>query len=248
MQRIAYIRATLEERRRFSPRGATRKRCFVHNSPRSLGHALTWAELLPSIRAGMWAIGLFAGGVLLAREFAAPIQDALIANGRMGILVFVATSVLAVLVPVLTNLPLVPLAVLAWGPWWTAALLLSGWVVGAALSFTLGRHAREWILRHFPAVKRHANIDRLIHPRHRFWSLVLLRMTFPVDVLSHSLGLFSRSTTLTENVVSTAVGAAPFAVLFALFPTLSATAQVIVFGASALIFIAYMLWILRRSS
>jgi hypothetical protein len=60
--------------------------------------------------------------------------------------------------------------------------------------------------------------------------------------------LFSRSTTLTENVVSTAVGAAPFAVLFALFPTLSATAQVIVFGASALIFIAYMLWILRRSS
>jgi len=161
--------------------GRYRKRCSVHNPSRSLEHALTWAELRPSIRAGLWAIGLFAGGVLLAREFAAPIQDALIANGRMGILVFVVTSVLAVLVPVLTNLPLVPLAVLAWGPWWTAVLLLSGWVVGAALAFTLGRRAREWILRHFPAVKRHANIDRLIHPRHRFWSLVLLRMTFPVD-------------------------------------------------------------------
>jgi cation diffusion facilitator CzcD-associated flavoprotein CzcO len=100
-------------------------------------------------------------------------------------------------------------------------LLLSGWVAGAALSFVLGRHAREWFLRHFPAAKRHANIDRLIHPRHRLWSLVLLRMTFPVDVLSHSLGLFSRSTTLTENVVSTALGAAPFAVMFALIPTLS---------------------------
>ena len=220
----------------------------MHNPSRSLGHALTWAELQPSIRAGLWAIGLFAGGVLLAREFATPIQDALMANGRMGILVFVVTSVLAVLVPMLTNLPLVPLAVLAWGPWWTAVLLLSGWVVGAALAFALGRHAREWILRHFPAVKRHADIDRLIHPRHRFWSLVLLRMTFPVDVLSHALGLFSRSTTLTENAVSTAVGAAPFAVMFAFFPTLSATAQVIVFSASALIFIAYMLWILRRTS
>ena len=137
---------------------------------------------------------------------------------------------------------------LAWGPWWTAVLLLSGWVAGAALSFALGRHARALILRHFPAVKRHGNIDRLIHPRHRLWSLVLLRMTFPVDVLSHSLGLFSRSTTLTENVVSTAVGAAPFAVLFALFPTLSATAQLVVFGASALVFVAYALWVLRGAS
>jgi len=219
----------------------------MHNPPRPLRHALTWAELAPSVQAGMWAIALFAGGVLIAREFASPIQDALTANERMGILVFVGTSVLAVLIPVLTNLPLVPLAVLAWGPWWTAVLLLSGWVAGAALSFVLGRHAREWFLRHFPAAKRHANIDRLIHPRHRLWSLVLLRMTFPVDVLSHSLGLFSRSTTLTENVVSTALGAAPFAVMFALIPTLSATAQLIVFAASGLIFIAYALWVLRRT-
>ena len=220
----------------------------MHNPSRSLRHALTWAELLPSVRAGVWAIGLFTGGVLLAREFATPIQDALTANEHVGILVFVGTSVLAVLIPVLTNLPLVPLAVLAWGPWWTAVLLLSGWVVGAALAFALGRHAREWLLRHVPAVKRHADIDRLIHPQHRYWSLVLLRMTFPVDVLSHSLGLFSRSTTLTENVVSTAVGAAPFAVMFALFPTLSGTAQAAVFGASALIFVVYVLWVLRRGS
>jgi len=218
----------------------------MHNSPRSLGHALTWAELVPAVRAGAWAIGLVAGGVLIAREFAAPIQDALTANERIGILVFVGTSVLAVLIPVLTNLPLVPLAVLAWGPWWTAVLLLSGWVAGAALAFVLGRHAREWILRHFPAAKRHANIDRLIHPRHRLWSLVLLRMTFPVDVLSHSLGLFSRTTTLTENVVSTALGAAPFALLFALITTLSPTTQAVVFAASGLIFIAYALWVLRR--
>jgi len=40
-------------------------------------------------------------------------------------------------------------------------------------------------------------------------------MTFPVDVLSYALGLFSRSTTLAENMVSTAIGGAPFALLFA---------------------------------
>lgn len=38
------------------------------------------------------------------------------AHPRLAILIFVTTSVVAVLMPVLSNLPLVPLAVLAWGP------------------------------------------------------------------------------------------------------------------------------------
>ena len=160
---------------------------------------------------------------------------------------FFVSSALAVLIPVLTNLPLVPLAVLAWGPGWTAVLLL-GWVAGAALSFVLGRHARTWVPRHFPSVGRHANIDRLIHPHHRLWSLVLLRMTFPVEVLSYALGLFSRSTTLTENAISTSLGGAPFAFLFALFPTLSTAGQLAVFGGSALAFGAHALWVLHRPS
>jgi hypothetical protein len=75
---------------------------------------------------------------------------------------------------------------------------------------------------------------------------VVLRMTFPVDVLSYALGLFSRRTTLAENVVSTAIGAAPFALLFAWFPALSAAAQVALFAASALLFGAYAWWVLRR--
>jgi uncharacterized membrane protein YdjX (TVP38/TMEM64 family) len=213
-----------------------------------LRHALTWADVWPSLRAAAWVTALFVAAVWLAREYAAPIQDLLSAHARLGLLVFFASSVVAVLIPVLTNLPLVPLAVLAWGPWWTAGLLLLGWVAGAALSFVLGRHARAWVLRHFPSVERHANIDRLIHPQHRLWSLVLLRMTFPVDVLSYALGLFSRSTTLTENAISTSLGGAPFALLFALLPTLSSAGQFAVFGGSALAFGAHALWVLRRPS
>jgi uncharacterized membrane protein YdjX (TVP38/TMEM64 family) len=219
----------------------------MHRPSAPLRRALTWADVRPSVRAGLWVIALFAAALLLAREYAAPIQGVLAGHTGLGIAVFVATSALAVLMPMLTNLPLVPLAVLAWGPWWTAALLLLGWIAGAALSFTLGRHASGMILRHFPAVRRHADIDRLIHPRHRLVSLVLLRMTFPVDVLSYALGLFSRSTTLAENMASTALGAAPFAVLFALFPTLSTAAQALVFGASALVFALYAIWLLRAA-
>ena len=214
-----------------------------HDPP---AHPLTWAHLWPSMRAGLAVVALFAAGVWLAREYAEPIREVLAANGRAGVVVFVVTSVVAVLMPLLTNLPLVPIAVLAWGPWWTALLLMSGWVIGAALSFALGRHARSWILRHFPSVTRHVHIDRLIHPRHRMGSLIMLRMTFPVDVLSYALGMFSPRTSVADIVLSTAIGAAPFALLFALFPTLSTTVQVMVFVVSTAVFAIYTAWLLRR--
>lgn len=218
----------------------------MSTSPLLLRRALTWAELWPSIRAGLWVLLLFAAGVAAARFYAVPIEQALAAHAALGVAVFVLTSAVAVLMPALTNLPLVPLAVLAWGPWWTAALLLAGWTAGSALSFSLGRHAREAILRRFPSVQRHADIERLIHPRWRMASLVFLRMTFPVDVLSYALGLFSPRTTMTENTVATLIGAAPFALLFALLPALSGRAQLAVFGGSALVFVGYLLWVLRH--
>jgi uncharacterized membrane protein YdjX (TVP38/TMEM64 family) len=207
---------------------------------------LTWAELLPSLRLGVGVVVLFGAALLLARAYSAPIEAALAAHPRLGVAVFVATSALAVLMPLLTNLPLVPLAVLAWGPAWTALLLLAGWLAGAAIAYALGRHARDVVLRHFPSVQRHADIDRLIHPQRRMVSLVLLRMTFPVDVLSYALGMFSRRATAVENVLSTAIGAAPFALLFAFYPALPQTAQLAVFVACLLVFAVYVKWIVRR--
>ena len=136
----------------------------MHPASGPLRQALTWADLLPTVRMGAWVLVVFGAAIWLAREFAAPLQAVLSIHPRLAILVFVASSVVAVLIPVLSNLPLVPLAVLAWGPGWTALLLLLGWVIGAAAAFALGRHARGVIARRFPSVHRHADIDRLIHP------------------------------------------------------------------------------------
>lgn len=209
--------------------------------------ALDWHELWPSTRAGLWVVALFAVALLLARLWAEPIRVALAEHHRLGIVIFVVTSAVAVVVPALTNLPLLPLAVLAWGPWWAALLLQLGWVIGAGLSFVLARRAREPIMRRFPSVMRHAQIDRLIHPTRRLASLVLLRMTFPVDVLSYALGLFSPRTTLAEVMASTAIGAAPFALVFAWFPALPLAEQAALFVASALAFVVYALWMVRRA-
>lgn len=71
----------------------------------SAGHRLrprvTWAELLPSLRLGAGVVVLFGAALLLARAYAGPIQAVLAAYPRLGIVVFVATSAIAVLMPLL---------------------------------------------------------------------------------------------------------------------------------------------------
>ena len=210
--------------------------------------ALSWARLLPSWGMACWALALFLAGMALARQYAGPLQEVLAAHAAWGLVVFVATSALAVLLPAASNLPLVPVATLVFGPGWTALWLLAGWVLGATLSFWLGRYAQPWVRRRLPAAARHADIERLIRPTHRLVSLVLLRMTSPVDVLSYALGLFSRSTTALEVALSTLIGAAPFALLFAWFPALSGAAQWAVFAASTLVFALYVLWVWRGAA
>ncbi|MEZ5650003.1 MAG: hypothetical protein R3E87_05575 [Burkholderiaceae bacterium] len=209
-------------------------------------HAITWAHWWPCVRDGLGVVVLFVLAIWLTRHYEATVHDVLSGHAVLGITLFFLTSVVAVLMPMASNLALVPAFVIVWGPWWTAAVLLAGWIVGAALSFALGRHARLLILRRFPSAQRHAQIDRMIHPRHRMASLVLLRMTFPVDVLSYALGLFSARTTVLENALSTAIGATPFALLFSWLPVLSGPVQMIVFVASTLSFVAYAAWMLHR--
>jgi len=212
----------------------------------SIEASLTRRDLLPSVWSLIWVVGLFAGAIALTHGYAAPISAALGAHGNLGFLIFFGTTALAVVLPLFSNLPLIPFAVLLWGPWVTALILVLGWMAGAAASFTLARGMRHWMLRRFPKVLRYARIDRLIHPRHHIASLIMLRMTFPVDILSYVLGLFSHKTTAGENAVSTAIGGAPFALLFAFFPALPFSVQLILFVASALAFAAYAVWVVRH--
>lgn len=209
--------------------------------------APAWSDLLPSWRTGATVLLLFALALGLSRAVGPWLAAEGARHALAGMALLFLSSAIAVLAPMATNLPLVPFAALAYGPGWTAALLLGGWVAGATLSFMLGRQARALILRRCPTVQRHADIDRLIAPQHRLLSLVLLRMTFPVDLLSYALGLFSPRTTAAENALSTALGAAPFALLFAVVPTLDSRLQAALLVGSSLLFIVYAAWMLRRT-
>lgn len=201
----------------------------------------------PALPFGLWALGLFVLGLALAEHFQAPLLRYVEHWKLLGEFVFVLSSALAVLLPAASNLALLPLAVAAWGPLPAAGWLLLGWTLGSVLAFALARTARPFVLRHWPGVAQVADVERLVHQQHRLFSLVVLRMSFPVDVLSHALGLFGRHTTAGEVGLSTALGAAPFALLFAYVPTLPLAMQALVLVLSALAFVAHACWVQRRA-
>jgi len=199
-----------------------------------------WLPQLPSL---VGVVLLFIVGLALTRRFEPQIVSALQDHGAIGAAIFFATTVLAVVFPLFTNLPLVPVAVLLWGPWWTALILTLGWIAGSAASFALAHLLARALIHSFPLVSRYTDIDRLIHRAHPIASLVVLRMTFPVDILSFALGLFSARTTASQNLISTALGVVPYALLFAFFPTLSLAAQLALIGAGAVAFLVYAMWL-----
>jgi uncharacterized membrane protein YdjX (TVP38/TMEM64 family) len=203
---------------------------------------LTRRDLLPSLSSLPGVLVLFLLALWLTRAFEPHIVAAVSGHAAFGLAIFFATTALAVVFPVFTNLPLVPVAVLLWGPWWTALIIYFGWIAGSSLAFALARAFRPGVVQSFPAVSRYADIDRLIVTSRPVLSLALLRMTFPVDVLSYVLGLFSARTSARQNLLSTAIGVAPFALLFAFFPGLPLSAQSALLGAGTLVFIVYMSW------
>lgn len=202
-------------------------------------------EFVSSAPSVLGAVLLFVVALALTRGFEAQITAALEGRGSIGLGVFFATTALAVVFPLFTNMPLVPIAVVLWGPAWTAVILELGWIAGSAASFALARLLGRAVFQRFPLLTRHTEIDRLIHPAHPLLSLVVLRMTFPVDILSFALGLFSARTTAVQNLLATAIGVAPFALLFAFLPALSWPVQAALLAASALAFVAYGLWVLK---
>lgn len=125
-----------------------------------------------------------------------------------GLAYFAAVAASVVLLP-LSSLPLLPLAVRLYGVFLTAALSAAGWWTGALIAFGLARLGRRYLER----VTSLDAVDRLaerIPPDIGFGGIVVLRVIFPVDVVSFALGLLKHLRFSTYAIASL-VGIVPFA-------------------------------------
>ena len=160
-------------------------------------------------------------------------------KGLAGVAVFVfLEGILIVVVPV-TTIPLFPIAVVLWGGFLAAVLNVIGWMIGAAIAFSLARKYGKPFVSRFIKSKYLIHLERLIPEKNIFWSIVILRMSIPTDILSYALGLF---TNIPMNIylLATFFGLIPFAFIFAYSVNLSVWHQIAALALSAsLIYYGY---------
>ena len=125
-------------------------------------------------------------------------------NELLAMVLFVLSSVAAALVSPLTNIPLVPIAVVFWGPAITALLLLFGWLVGDMLAYFVGRYFGRRVVFYFVHEELFEQWSRKIKEHTTFLTALLLRLALPAELgyafgmVRYPIGAYALITVLSE--------------------------------------------------
>ena len=194
---------------------------------------------LSTILGTLIVVLLFILAEILAHKYSLSISDFVKDRELLSQLFFVLMAALAIIIPVWSNMFLIPIAVVAFGSLTTALLCITGWWIGSVTSFFIARMYKEWILKQYNSLKDYQFIDSYIPKNRTILSLIFLRMTIPVDVLSYALGLFSTRISWKQNAITTLIGIVPFSFIFSYIGLFSMQVQVAIFVVTALLFFIY---------
>ena len=131
-------------------------------------------------------------------------------NELLAILVFVLTSALAALISPLTNIPLVPIATLIWGPVPTIIFLLTGWLIGDIIAYIIGRYFGYKAVSYFVSKEKLDDWSNMVKKRTTFTTALLLRIALPAE-LGYAFGIIRYPLNL--YIFITFLSELPFAII-----------------------------------
>ena len=170
-------------------------------------------------------IGLFVLSSYLVRTNIEFVQS-LIKNNFLGMMVYILITIIAVVIAPISMMPLIPIASNLWG-WINAGLInLIGWTLGSFIVFFICRKYGVDLIKKFVSLKSINKFESKIPKGNLFVDILLLRMIFPIDILSYILGLFSK---VNFKIYSTAtiIGLIPLAFIFSYLGTVKTLYQII---------------------
>jgi uncharacterized membrane protein YdjX (TVP38/TMEM64 family) len=182
--------------------------------------------------------------IVLVRANDDAIKSFIDQNPFWGVFLYIVLNILDAVIAPGATLPLIPVAAHVWGPVLAAIVTTIGWTAGSLIAFLI---ARRW---GYPIVKKLTSPDRLKQlkkyiPEDLFWSIVLLRLVMPMDVMSYVLGLFS-DITWPKYVTATALGLTPSAFVLAYLGKLPNAYELIMFGVGVAVVGAWAMVLRRR--
>ena len=190
---------------------------------------------LLALTSGLAVIGLFVAATLFAQTYATSLETYLSGASTQSMLAYVLITVTGTVLAPISTIPLIPIAAQSWGWFTTGILSIVGWVIGSQIAFLVARHYGTRFVKHFVPLRKIQNYEATLSAQNLFWTVVLLRLVVPVDVLSYALGLFS-TMTARSYLLATTIGVTPFAFIFAYTGTLPPGLQIMVITEILLLF------------
>jgi uncharacterized membrane protein YdjX (TVP38/TMEM64 family) len=148
----------------------------------------------------------------------AQVVEIITSTGFFGMIFYVFITAIAVVIAPISTFPLIPIASIVWGYVVAAILSIIGWTIGAQIAFIIARRFGKPLVQKFISLEKLESFEKRIPEKNLFWSIVVLRMTVPVDILSYALGLFSKIS-YSKYFWATIIGVTPFAFIFSYIVT-----------------------------
>jgi uncharacterized membrane protein YdjX (TVP38/TMEM64 family) len=169
----------------------------------------------------------------------------LIGQNFLGMLIYVLIAIVAIVIAPISTIPLLPIASNLWGVFIATILNFIGWFIGAIIAFILARKYGIKIIKNFISLEKINKFANRIPKENLFWSLVLLRILIPVDVLSYALGFFSKIK-LRTYALATFIGIIPFAIVYAYLGKLSFFYQILILP--GLLMVLLLSWLIKEKN
>ncbi len=183
--------------------------------------------------------------ILLVRAYAESIKVFIDQHPFWGMFLYVLLNIADAVIAPGATLPLIPIAARAWGRVGAALVTTVGWTAGSLIAFLI---ARRWGA---PMVKKLTSMERLRRMKHYipkdlFWSITLLRLVMPMDVISYALGLFT-DLSWAKYAGATALGLTPSAFVLAYLGKRPHAYEIIAAGVGIVVVGIYVVAVRRRT-
>jgi len=180
------------------------------------------------------AVALFVLVSFLVHSNREEVSSFVLDGGWFSVLVYIFFGILAVVVPPATNIFLIPVGAVAWGPVVTGLLNIFGWTAGSAIAFVLSRKFGERLRVRFPNLFEFPVVEKIIGTKYQLITLIFIRMSFPVDIVSYAVGFFTK-VKFPTYLLATVIGITPFSFFYSYMSEFSPSTTIsFVVGALAL--------------
>lgn len=132
-------------------------------------------------------------------------------NKILGIIVFFLLASLSAMLSPFSSVPLIPVALVAWGEFLTLVLLLGGWLLGETVAYFIGQYAGRPVLKYFIALEKIEYYKGLVSQKSQFILVLLFRLAMPAEIPGYVLGAVKYD--FWKYLLATFIAELPFAII-----------------------------------